>query len=73
MLLKIKSLNLSGQFLRVRLMCIILMELNYAQDCELGQVIYMSTSLHTDLRYKKRNSLGVSLYVTGIDCNLTVL
>lgn len=54
-------------------MCIILMELNYAQDCELGQVIYMSTSLHTDLRYKKRNSLGVSLYVTGIDCNLTVL
>ena len=49
------------------------MELNYAQDCVLVQVIYMSTSLHTDLRYKKRNSLGVSLYVTGIDCNLTVL
>ena len=49
------------------------MELNYAQDCELGQVIYMSTSSDTDLRYKKRNSLGVSLYVTGIDCNLTVL
>ena len=73
MLLKIKALNLSGQFLRVRLMCTILMELNYSQDYELGQVIYMSTSLDTDLRYKKRNNLGVSLYVTGIDCNLTIL
>ena len=54
-------------------MCTILMELNYSQDYELGQVIYMSTSLDTDLRYKKRNNLGMSLYVTGIDCNLTIL
>ena len=31
-----KSLNLSDQVLIVRLMCIILMELNYLQDYELG-------------------------------------
>ena len=35
-LLKNKSLNLSDQVLIVRLMCIILMELNYLQDYELG-------------------------------------
>ena len=35
-LLKNKSLNLSDQLLIVRLMCIILMELNYLQDFELG-------------------------------------
>ena len=35
-LLKNKSLNLSDQVLIVRLMCIILMELNYIQDYELG-------------------------------------
>ena len=35
-LLKIKSLNLSDQVHIVRLMCIILMELNYLQDYELG-------------------------------------
>ena len=35
-LLKSKSLNLSDQVLIVRLMCIILMELNYLQDYELG-------------------------------------
>ena len=34
-LLKSKSLNLSDQVLIVRLMCIILMELNYLQDYEL--------------------------------------
>ena len=34
--LKNKSLNLSDQVLIVRLMCIILMELNYLQDYELG-------------------------------------
>ena len=33
---KNKSLNLSDQVLIVRLMCIILMELNYLQDYELG-------------------------------------
>ena len=36
MLLKNKSLNLSDQVLIVRLMCILLMELNYLQDYELG-------------------------------------
>ena len=36
LLLKNKSLNLSDQVLIVRLMCIILMELNYLQDYELG-------------------------------------
>ena len=35
-LLKNKSLNLSEEFLIVRLMCIILMELNYLEDYELG-------------------------------------
>ena len=35
-LLKNKSLNLSDQVLIVRLMCIILMALNYLQDYELG-------------------------------------
>ena len=35
-LLTNKSLNLSDQFLIVRLMCIILMELNDLQDYELG-------------------------------------
>ena len=35
-LLKNKSLNLSDQVLIVRLMCIILMKLNYLQDYELG-------------------------------------
>ena len=35
-LLKNKSLNLSDQVLIVCLMCIILMELNYLQDDELG-------------------------------------
>ena len=33
---KKKSLNLSDQVLIVRLICIILMELNYLQDYELG-------------------------------------
>ena len=35
-LLKSKSLNLLNQVLMVHLMCIILMELNYLQDYELG-------------------------------------
>ena len=35
-LLKNKSLNLSDQVQTVRLMCIILMELNYLQDYVLG-------------------------------------
>ena len=35
-LLKRKLLNLSDQVLIVRLMCIILMELNYLQDYEIG-------------------------------------
>ena len=35
-LLKNKSLNLSDQVQTVRLMCIILMELNYLQDYGLG-------------------------------------
>ena len=34
--LKNTSLNLSDQVLIVRLMCIIIMELNYLQDYELG-------------------------------------
>ena len=42
-----KSLNLSDQFLIVRLMCIILMELNDLQDYELGWVICVNTNLDT--------------------------
>ena len=44
-LLKNKSLNLLDQVLTVLLTCIILMELNYLQDYELGQVICVNTNL----------------------------
>ena len=44
---KNKSLNLSDQVLIVRLMCIILMELNYLQDYELGWLICANTNLDT--------------------------
>ena len=44
---KKKSLNLSDQVLIVRLMCIILMELNYLQDYKLGYIICVNTNLDT--------------------------
>ena len=46
-LLKNKSLNLPDQVLIIHLMCIILMELNYLQDYELGQVFCVNTDLAT--------------------------
>ena len=43
--LKNKFLKLLDRILIVRLMCIILIELNYLQDYELGQVICVNTNL----------------------------
>ena len=45
-LLKRKSLNLSGQVLIVRLICIILMELKYLKDYEFGWAFCVNTNLN---------------------------